>query len=187
MVDLSLSFHLPAPVSFLSPLASLLVFLPLSASVTPSFCLRCLSDCEFVFHSACQSAATLPRLSGLSTVGWGQGSENLIPHNPSLPGQVAAPLAARTHLRKHTRAYMRAHLRSSWKSGESFCVAWQLGTLISLLGERAAVDKVSLSLSPSAFTCTHETRLLGEIRLSQGIGESNYTCLYWDLFILVSG
>lgn len=58
-------------------------------TATFSFCLRRLPVCEFVSHSVCQSAITLSRLFWLSRVGWGQGSEKLIPHNPSLPGQVA--------------------------------------------------------------------------------------------------
>lgn len=54
------------------------------------------SVCELVSPSVCQSAITLSRLFWLSRVGWGQGSEKLIPHNPSLPGQVAA-LVRRTY------------------------------------------------------------------------------------------
>lgn len=44
----------------------------------------------------------------------------------------------------------------------------------------------ALCLSLSTFTCTHETWLLREIGLRQGIGEDNFTCLYWDLSVLVS-
>lgn len=168
------SFHLPTLVCFIS--VSLSPFLLHGHSLP--LCLCCLSDCEFVFHSVCQSAVTLSRLfffSGLSRVGWGQGSEKLIPHNPSLPGQVAAPLAARTHLHKHARTHAGAFtlFLEKW----SFCVAWQWRRS-SLSSARGLQWTGSLCLSLSTFTCTHKTRLLREIRIRQGLGECNYMRLY---------
>lgn len=127
-------------------------------------------------------AVPLSRPFGLSRVGWGQGSEKLIPHNPSLPGQVAALFAARTHLHKHTCI----HVYTLVLFLEKWSVFVSLGSS-SLSSARGLQWTRSLCLSRSTFTCTHETQLLREIRLRQGIRECNYMCLYWDLFILVSG
>lgn len=86
---------------------------------TLPLCLCCVS--LNVFYSLCQSAAALSRLFGLSWVEWGQGSEKIIPHNPSLPGQVTVLFTARTHLHKHaytrTCVHAQSSMGSAWKSG----------------------------------------------------------------------
>lgn len=93
---------------FRSLLASLLASSSLSASLSflPPFCCLCCLSLDL----SSPPSASLHSLKtsfffyfGLSRVGWGQGSEKLIPHNPLLPGQVAASFPARTRLHKHTR------------------------------------------------------------------------------------
>lgn len=99
--------------------------------------------------------------------------------SPIIPHCLARSLHYSQHVHTYinTHVYMRTHSCSSWKSGVSFCVAWQL--------RHSSVSSVrqGLSVCLSTFTCTHETQLLQGIRIRQGC---NSMCLYQDLFILVS-
>lgn len=76
---------------------------------------------DTVFQTSLSPSNTLLNVFGLSRVEWGQGSQNLIPHNPSLPGQVAAPSAAHTHLHKHVYAHTHTHTLFLEKRSEFLC------------------------------------------------------------------
>lgn len=138
------------------------------------------------------SSTLFARLQSLSQVflGWtgSNGVRVLRNSSPIIPHCLARLLRCMQHVHSYinTCAYVHTHSCSSWKNGESFCVAWQLRRS-SLSSVRELQWTRSLCLALSTFTCTHKTHLLREIRLRQGIGECNYMCLYWDVFILVSG
>lgn len=126
-------------------------------------------------------SASLQSLSQ-DLLGWAgsDGVRVLRNSSPIIPHCLARSPRCSQHVHTciNTRVYMRTRSCSSWKSAESFCVAWQ--------SRRSSVSSVrqGLSVCLSAFTCTHETRLLREVGIRQGL---NSMCLYWDLFILASG
>lgn len=143
------------------------------------FCLCCLSDCGFVFHSDCQSAVTLSRL--FFFLGWAglDGVRVLRNSSPVIPHCLTRSLRRSQHVHTYINmlAYMRAHPHSSWKSG----VFVSLGSGDAHLSPQWVLQWTgSLCLSLSTFTCTHKTGLLREIRIRQGLAEFNYMCLYWD-------
>lgn len=173
---------IPSSYSFTSMPVFLHFFHPLSLLLSASVV------CLTVNLSSTLSAS----LQSLSQdfLGWAGSDGVRVLRNspPIIPHCLARSLCCLQHVHTYvnTRAYMRTHSCSSWKSGESFCVAWQLGRS-SISSVRGLKWTRSLRLSLSTYTCTHETRLVREIRLNKGIGECNYMCLYKDLFILVAG